>query len=644
MTHDSRLSGRRPMPPGVTYFDGPRLRRALLAACRHVRSFQAELNRINVFPVPDGDAGTNIVLTAQSVAEGIRGSRTRRADAVATEAAKSAILGARGNCGMLFSHFLVGFAAGLEGRERASTDDFFRALLEDVRTMEQGLDNPVEGTILTVVRDTAQAPREENQWDFAQLLPALVEAARKSLERTPRLLPVLARAKVVDAGGKGFVEMLDGAARLLSGKLKMEEADSGPGIGSAPAADLLTRLEDFLGKGDVLAGKTGQPDASPIATLGREHLTGVRRYCTEILVQGSAIPDEEEIRAGLREGTEDLLVLAAGDLLKVHLHTDDPSGAVEFLRGLGTVVAHKSEDMFAQYDAAVRARSGRVRRPTGIVIDSAADLPPTVRRSHGIHTVPIFLNFEDRTLRDGIDIDAMAIHERIATDQPLPTTSPPPPGEFARAFQAASNDYESLVVIPMASAMGGVYRSARSASTLVPGIDLHLFDSRAASLLHGLLALKGAELAEDGTDPADIVRELDRIRDRSGMLFTVRNLSRLRASGRISSFKGWLGGLLNLKPVFCLNRQGAIEAVARARGAEAAQAAVFKQIESQIPSDTARVRFGVTHVGDQAVAAKLRDELLARFGRTEIMVAPAAATVSLHTGTGAWGIAYMVED
>ena len=141
----------------IAYVDGPRLRRAFLAACAHGQKGKAELNRINVFPVPDGDTGTNLALTLDAIAADLSGSREREIGRVASSVARSAVLGARGNCGMMLSQFLLGFARGLEGRARVSSAEFGEALLAGSRSLDRAVENPVEGTILTVVRDSASA-------------------------------------------------------------------------------------------------------------------------------------------------------------------------------------------------------------------------------------------------------------------------------------------------------------------------------------------------------------------------------------------------------------------------------------------------------------------------------------------------------
>ncbi len=174
------------MPPmQIAYLDGPRLRRALVAACEYAQLVRGELNRINVFPVPDGDTGTNLALTVRAISDHLENNKDREVSAVAHQAAQAAILGARGNCGMMLSHFLLGFACGVEGADRVDAREFSAALKMGVSHLYDAIETPVEGTILTVMRETSEAAEKASITDFAQLVEHLLEAAEESLERTP---------------------------------------------------------------------------------------------------------------------------------------------------------------------------------------------------------------------------------------------------------------------------------------------------------------------------------------------------------------------------------------------------------------------------------------------------------------------------
>ncbi len=201
----------------IEYLDGESLRRSLIAGCDYVQAQRAELNRINVFPVPDGDTGTNLALTASAIADALRSLQEPSLHVIAHHAADAAIMGARGNCGMILSHFLLGFAEAVRPQDRVNAAGFAAALDAAVQHVYRALEKPVEGTIITVMREVAEEAQAATTQDFIDLTELLLTRARAALERTPDLLPILRAAGVVDAGAKGFVHLFEGIVAYLHG-------------------------------------------------------------------------------------------------------------------------------------------------------------------------------------------------------------------------------------------------------------------------------------------------------------------------------------------------------------------------------------------------------------------------------------------
>ncbi|HUE77935.1 MAG TPA: DegV family protein [Longimicrobiales bacterium] len=596
----------------IAYLDGARLRRALLAACDQARGARLEMNRINVFPVPDGDTGSNLALTVTSVADELKRNRDGDVAAVARAAADAGILGARGNCGMILSHWLIGFAEGLGDRRRAEVRDVAKALRNAADHLYASLEKPVEGTMLTVMRETAEEAEAFESHDFVDLVSRLASRSRDALRRTPDLLPALKKAGVVDAGAMGFVEWLDGIRALIHGDPIVPPAAAGPG------------------------------DAEAVAVADYPTGEGGYRFCTEALVRGEGMPTETGVRSVLRELGDSLIVIRGEALLKVHLHTDTPDRVFDYLRGLGRLESHKAEDMEAQHSAVGRSASGMARRPVSIVTDSACDLPETVIRGHGIHVVPMSLVYEGRALRDGIDIDSETFIERLRRDE-HPTTSQPTPAAFLEAFRQAAGDGEQVLGVLVASALSGTLASAQVAARQGGDAPIHLVDSRGASIAQGLLVLRAAELAELAWAPEDIIAEVTRVRDRSGMLFTVDTFDRLLASGRVGRGRAWLGGLLDIKPILRINQEGRVEPAAKVRGAAALLPRVLEIIADEVGTAGA-VRFGIVHVDAPERAEEVHGALVDRFGPHDILISPATPVIATHIGRGAWGVAYQVED
>ncbi|HSJ30870.1 MAG TPA: DegV family protein [Longimicrobiales bacterium] len=602
----------------ISYLDGSRLRRALVAGCEFVQSRRAELNRINVFPVPDGDTGTNLALTAAGVAEELRALDESRLDVVSRQAADAAILGARGNCGMILSHFLLGFSDAVRDRERVNAPEFAAALTAAAGHVYRSLERPVEGTIITVMREVAEEATRAATQDFGDLLEMLLVRARDACRRTPDLLPALRQAGVVDAGALGFVHLMEGIGAYVNG-------------------DPFLALEHTPVFDDVepAAARAEYPQSSEIY-----------RFCTEALVRGSGMPESDVVRDVLRDRGDSMIVIRGAGVLKIHIHTDDPDGVFAYLRSIGTVVTHKAEDMAAQHAAVERSAANHVqlaRRPISIVTDSSCDLPEEILRAHGIHLVPLMVVFENEALRDRIDIDAPTFVRRLI-DGEHPTTSQPPPRAFIDAFLSAGEDGETVLAIILSSALSGTFGSAEAAAKRMDGAPVVLVDSLGASLTLGLLVLKAAELAELGRAAHVIADELHRIRAQSGILFTVDVFDNLLASGRVGRGQVMIAGLLDIRPILALGPDGTVQPIAKVRGRAHVAERMLATLRERIPADARALRFGVVHVGCAEKAEAFAADLRRTFGEREIIITPASPVLATHLGPGAWGVAYQLED
>jgi uncharacterized protein len=602
----------------IEYIDGNRLRRAFVAACDFVQQRRAELNRINVFPVPDGDTGTNLALTASAISDHLRSGTEARLDLVAAQAADAAIMGARGNCGMILSHFLLGFSQSVQGHERLYAPQFAAALTASAEHVYRSLDRPVEGTIITIMRETADEATRANSRDFVDLLELVLARARDACRRTPQLLPALRKAGVVDAGALGFVHLLEGVGAYVHG-------------------DPFTSLAGTPVFGDPA------PEA---ARVEYPQQSEVYRFCTEALVRGSTLPPADQAKAWLRERGDSLIVIRGADVIKVHIHTDDPEAVFAYLRTLGTLVTHKAEDMAVQHAAVERAASGHVqlaRRPVSIVADSSCDLPEEIIRAHGIHVVPLLVVFSNEALRDRIDIDAGTFVERLRAGE-RPTTSQPPPRAFLDAYRAAAEDGETVLAIILSSALSGTFTSAEAAARRFADAPIVLVDSLGASLTLGLLVLRATELAELGWEPQAIAAELKRIRAASGVLFTVDVFDNLLASGRVGRGQVMIAGLLDIRPILALGPDGRVHPGTKVRGRQHVPQRMLAELKQRVPADAQRLRFGVVHVGCEDRAEDFARMLRAEFGERETIIAPASPVLATHLGPGAWGVAYQVED
>jgi uncharacterized protein len=599
------------MSVGIAYVDGPRLARSIFAAADWVTAGREEINRINVFPVPDGDTGTNFSLTLRAVADALRTLGDAALPETSRTMAHAAVLGARGNSGMMLAHFLLGFSDSLGDRSTAGAGDIAAAVRAGSDRLYASLDDPREGTILTVARETAAAAERAavDAPDIAEFMRRLLAEGEAALARTPQLMAVLREAGVVDAGGKGFVRMLEGVVRYIEGDPILPVAESE--IESAPPAAVV----------EVAAERDFQ-------------------FCTEVLVRGEQLPPANEVRSAMHTFGGSVVVAAAGDILKIHVHTDSPEAVFSYAAKWGRVDTTKADDMRAQH----RRLAHVERRGVAIVADTSADLPDPVLDRHHISLVPLQVVFGDQTFRDRVELKPEEFYRRLRRARDLPTTSQPTPADFVRVLRDARGEADEVVAVLLSAALSGTFASAQAAVRAAGISGVHLVDSGSASLGLGMLALRGAELAESGWRGGDIARELQRVRGRSGMLLTVDRYDNLLRSGRVSRGKAWLAGMLDVKPILSLDPSGRVIPVDRVRGRDQVVPRVLALLERHLTPRPKVVRFGVAHAEAPEMAERMRNALVAAYQPRECFVTLATGVLATHVGPGAWAVFYQVED
>lgn len=320
----------------VLVITGPQFQEILTAGAARLARVRQEIDALNVFPVPDGDTGTNMYLTLVAALDEMGRTPEKGIGAVAAACAKGAIAGARGNSGVILSQLLQGFAVALAGKEQAGLEDVVLGLEKGVELAYQAVTEPVEGTILTVARCAAASARyyrnhRKRTCDLRRFCVYLYRRSAEALASTPELLPVLKAAGVVDAGGKGYVTILEGMIQYLGGRLDLMPAEEAPagrpastaGVGSVPA--------------DIQYA-----------------------YCTEFVIKTAPPPDIEAVRSALEGLGDCLMVVADGEIIKVHLHSNHPGTVIETALRFGSLHNINVSNMMDQYQQQVTLKKAGV--------------------------------------------------------------------------------------------------------------------------------------------------------------------------------------------------------------------------------------------------------------------------------------------
>jgi uncharacterized protein len=440
-------------PQPDSTLDGLTLRRLFVDAGALLQRHVDALNAINVFPVPDGDTGTNMHLTLRSGLEEMARSAPDDAGAVMRAAAHGTLMGARGNSGVILSQILHGFDVASGGQRTIDAAALREGFSAARFAAYEALSEPREGTILTVIREAAEAVENAPALSVSGVLEIAAATARKAVDRTPELLPVLKEAGVVDAGGLGLAIILEGLLRSLRG----EPLD----IDLAP---------------QVAVEESWRSDA---ASLHRaEH--GESGYCTEFVVSGAAL-DRAAAAAHLAPLGTSLLVVGGDELLRVHLHTTQPDDAIAYGRSLGDISRVKVDNLEAQIrDFATQAVPPPISSNFAVVAVAAGAGVEAAFRSMGVTGI----------IRGGQTMNPSA-GEMLAAIEAAPARDvivlPNNKNIVAAAQQAAGQTAKRVAVIPTKSIPDGV------AAALAMNAELSL-DENATAMKRALTSVRSAEV------------------------------------------------------------------------------------------------------------------------------------------------------
>ncbi|GIN94650.1 phosphatase [Siminovitchia terrae] len=317
----------------ITSLDGNRFAEMILSGANHLSANAEIVDALNVFPVPDGDTGTNMKLSITSGSKEAQANKQDHIGKVGASFAKGLLMGARGNSGVILSQLFRGFSKDIEHKSTITGVEFAHALKAGMETAYKAVMKPVEGTILTVAKDAAnKAVHAAGKTDdLIEIMERTLEEAKKSLERTQDLLPVLKEVGVVDSGGQGLVFVYEGFLSSLTGKELPGPGPAVPSMEELVNAQHHQSVHGFMDTEDIEFG-----------------------YCTEFMVRledGKRPYDEDEFRSDLSQFGDSLLVISDDDVAKVHIHSERPGEVLSYGQQYGPLIHMKIENMREQHSA-----------------------------------------------------------------------------------------------------------------------------------------------------------------------------------------------------------------------------------------------------------------------------------------------------
>jgi DegV family protein with EDD domain len=591
--------------------DGLQLADVLRAGIYRLFEQTDHLNKINVFPVPDGDTGTNMSLTLSAVLASLDRAPEQHAGSMLVRAADAALDGARGNSGAILAQFLLGLGDGAGHLARISTGEFASALRKGATYARDALAQPREGTILTVLREFSLAAEAQvpHSSDFRSLFTNSLSRVREALEATRGQLEELRAANVVDAGALGFVEVLEGMRRFL---------DTGE----------LGKVVTPVHSGDESMAGTAPPAAD------QDY-----RFCTECLIKASA--DQEIDLRNLRETLStmgaSLVVSGSKRKAKIHMHVDDPESVFRIAENFGTVSGQKADDMRMQQSAAHHRKTQR----TAVVTDSGADIPEEFIERLGIHVVPVRIHFANHSYLDKVSMTPSEFYRELVSNPAHPKTSQPPPGDFRRMFEFLASHYDAVVSVNLTSRHSGTWDAANKAAQRVgaEGKPVSAIDSRNASVGQGLIAVAAAEAAIAGANPQGVTAAIHAAAERTQTFALLGNIDFAVRGGRVPAIVGKVARLLSLNVILRTYPDGRIRAGGGLIGSHRLRSrfAGFVMRRSRFDRERESLRIFVGHGGQLEEGRLLAQELEQRFPAASVefcALTDMDPAIGVHGGPG----------
>ena len=593
----------------VLQIDGRRLYYSFIAGTKKILDNQAELNRINVFPVNDGDTGSNMAATVRSVFDLVHPHRSYKI--TIDRIAEAAMTNARGNSGIIFAQLLYGISNETGQYQSVNFNQFAGSIKNSVRYIYEAVAVPVEGTMLTVISDWADYiySRRNEYGDFLQMLSGSVEVLEKSLEETRHKLAVLARAKVVDAGASGFVFFIRGIVDFLRSRNIRYILDSKTEIQQVHNEDIHIPEQVNL------------------------------RYCTEAILRQVTASQQSLAQLLSRHG--DSAVIAGSDAVKhLHLHTNDPAAFFYQLKNYGNITFQKADDMVRQSETVYR-RKWKI----ALVTDSTCDLPRDMIDHYQIHMVPINISFGENHYLDKITIQPEQFYSLLDESPDFPKTAQINEQTFVNLYSQLATHYDSIIAVHLTSRFSGTYFNSVKAGESIGrefGKPVTVIDSKNLSGALGLIILRIAKAIEEGLTHEQIVNLTENWIHNTRILVSVKTIKYMVRGGRVSHLRGLIARILNVNPIISMDTDGKSMVFGKTYSQQANMEKVMDYIRELLQKH--RIwNYIVLHAANPEAAAWYANSMKTYCGLDPVASVNISPVIGANTGVGAASIALMYD-
>ena len=593
----------------VNEMDGRRLYYTFIAGAKKVIEHQVELNKINVFPVNDGDTGTNLASTIRAVIDSLHPHRSYKI--TADRIAETTLVNARGNSGIIFAQFLHGMSTETGNFKTITIKQFAESIKNSVRYIYEAVANPVEGTMLTVIKDWANYIYENRNriTDFNQLFIGSIDVLYRSLIATKSKLAVLTRANVVDAGARGFVFFVEGIIDFINYRNLKELVQ----IRAETA--IFEKLDEAL------------PEKVEF------------RYCTEVLIKKSSV-DNKTLMPLLEKYGNSIVVAGSDSMRRIHIHTNNPANLINELRHKGTLTFQKADDMIRQSDV-VYNRKWKI----ALVTDSTCDLAQEIIDNYQINMLPINVSFGENNYLDKVTIQPEQFYTLLKESKYYPKSSQVNEKSFINLYSHLASHYDSVIAIHLSEKLSGTFNSSQRAARKISqefGKPISVINSKNTSGAMGLILLRAAQAIEAGYSHDQVVNMAESWTNHVRLFVSVRTMKYFIKGGRVSMFRGTIARILNINPIVTIDETGRAVLFDKSFNQRANMEKVMSYI-SKIKQEKTIWNYVVLHANNSTAARWYTKKMEKLTNKKPASVLNISPILGAHAGPGAAAVALLFD-
>ena len=584
--------------------DGQELYAYVISGAKNVVVNELNLNKINVFPVPDGDTGTNLTLTMKMIIQSAN--KMSNVGEQSHHIASLAMNNAYGNSGMIFAQYFHGLSQAFSNKATISVQEFALGFKLGFDKAFSAVTHPKEGTVLTVMKLWAQSWEKQVSDNFEHLFEEVLKQLKVNVEETKQQLKILKDNNVVDAGAMAFYYFMEGMLRFIQTR-NLEDTNFD--------AATLELVDEIMMSAEV----------------------GYFRYCAQYLVNTTT--SVEEFQSMLQGEGDSRVVNGMDGIISVHIHTNEPQNIMKTCVSHGHVISHKVDDM--------KLQANMIHKPLSklaIITDSIADIPQSIADQHHCVIFPLNIIIDSVVYMDKVTMTSSDFYQHMDDYTLNPSSSQPTVTSVERLFKSVLQHYDEVIGIFVSSQMSGTYNTMQKALTNLnlEGKKVTLIDSKANSIAQGLIVMKALELKEAGHSFEMIVTEIEDVIKRVKIYVSVKDLKYMIKGGRVSKVTGIILSKLKLQPVISIDSNGKGYIPYKSLNQKSAVKSILKALKKD--HHTLGIeRYALVYADNPHDLDDFQTQISAILNQDPEYIESISPIVGLNAGKGAFAIGYVTK-